>query len=75
MKEYLNPALNTVLNLPINAKPMRICEEMSEQFHREITGKCGITNFMYTSCHTVVSVHDPCSAVNGGENLKCFSCI
>jgi len=47
MIENLNTAINTVLNLPIKATPMRICEEMYEQLHREITGKCAITNFMH----------------------------
>jgi len=47
MNENLNTAINTVLNLPIKATPMRICEEMYEQLHREITGKCAITNFMH----------------------------
>ena len=64
MNENLNTAINTVLNLPIKATPMRICEEMYEQLHREITGKCAITNFM----HCIINLW-PVLALNDGENL------
>jgi hypothetical protein len=37
--EFLSAEMNTVLNLPIIAIPMAICEDMSEQLHLEITGK------------------------------------
>ena len=39
MNEVLSAELNTVFNLPVIATPMRIRKAMSEQLHREITGK------------------------------------
>jgi hypothetical protein len=69
MNEFLSAAeLNTVFNLPIVATRMRICKDMSQQLHLEVTGKSAITNLMQQLCHTVVSFHDPCSAVNFVEN-------
>jgi hypothetical protein len=46
--KFLSAEINTVLNLPINAMPMAICEDMSEQLHIEIIGKCAMTNFMHS---------------------------
>jgi hypothetical protein len=39
VNEVLSAELNAVFNLSIIATPMRIYRDMSEQLHREITGK------------------------------------
>jgi len=46
---------------------MAIGEDMSEQMHPEFAGKCAVTTFIDKCYHTVVSIHDPWSAVNVGE--------
>jgi len=44
---FLSAELNTFFNLPIITTPMRICKDMSEHFHLDITEKSAMTNFFH----------------------------
>ena len=47
MNAFLSAELNTFFNLPIIATPVKICKDMSGNFHLEITGKSAITDSLH----------------------------